>query len=214
MSANENISGIADASRPNAGRMYDYFLGGTHNFEIDRQAAQEVLRHAPHMPNFLMLIRWFLGEATRRLCKEGFNKFLDFASGLPVVDHIHQVAPEGTKVIYSDMDPVTVAYAKDIIGDNPNLRYVHCDAGKPEELLNSGVVEELFGTDRNLAIGINGVIYFMPDEEVARSLTVLYDWADEGSKLFISDILCDFVIKIYCKSLFASRTLLSLSFSN
>jgi len=167
--------------------MYDYFLGGTHNFEIDRQAAQQVLKHAPHMPNFLMLIRWFLGEATRRLCKEGFNKFLDFASGLPVVDHIHQVAPEGTKVIYSDMDPVTVAYAQDIIGDNPNLRYVHCDSGKPEELLNSGVVEELFGSDRNLAIGMNGVIYFMPDEEVARSLNVLYDWADEGSKLFLCD---------------------------
>ncbi len=187
MSVINDISGIADASKPNAGRMYDYFLGGTHNFEIDRQAAQQVLKHAPHMSNFLMLIRWFLGEATRRLCKEGFNKFLDFASGLPAVDHIHQLAPEGTSVIYSDLDPVTVAYAQDIIGDNPSLRYVHCDAGKPEELLNSGVVEELFGTDRNLAIGVNGVIYFMPDEEVAHSLTVLYDWADEGSKLFLCD---------------------------
>ena len=73
MSTRDDISGIADASRPNAGRMYDYFLGGTHNFEIDRLAAKEVLRYAPHMPNFLMLIRWFLGEATRRLCKDGFD---------------------------------------------------------------------------------------------------------------------------------------------
>jgi hypothetical protein len=134
-----------------------------------------------------MLIRWFLGEAIRRLCKEGFDKFLDFASGLPTMDHIHQVAPKGTKVIYSDIDPVTVAYAKEIIGSDPNIRYLHCDAGKPEELLDSGVLEELFGNDRKVAIGINGVLYFMPDEAVSHSLTVLYDWADEGSKLFLCD---------------------------
>jgi hypothetical protein len=188
MNGTDDLSGIADASRPNAGRIYDYFIGGNHNFEIDRKAAEQVLKYAPHMPNYLMLIRWFLGEATRRLCKEGFSKFLDFASGLPTMDHIHQVAPKETKVIYSDIDPVTVAYAQEIIGSDPNMRYLHCDAGKPEELLNSGVVEELFGNDRELAIGINGVIYFMPDEEVSHSLTVLYDWADEGSKLFLCDV--------------------------
>jgi len=166
---------------------YDYFIGGNHNFEIDRKAAEQVLKYAPHMPNYLMLVRWFLGEAIRRLCKEGFGKFLDFASGLPTMDHIHQVAPKGTKVIYSDIDPVTVAYAKEIIGSDPNIRCLHCDAGKPEELLDSGVVEELFGNDRKVAIGINGVFYFMPDEAVSHSLTVLYDWAEEGSKLFLCD---------------------------
>jgi hypothetical protein len=187
MNQRDDVSGIADASRPNAGRMYDYFLGGNHNFEIDRQACEQVLNHAPHMPNFLMLIRWFLGEATRRLCKEGFNKFLDFASGLPTMDHIHQVAPEGTKVIYSDIDTITVAYAQEILGDNPDVRFLQCDAGKPEEVLGSGIVEELFGNDRKVAIGVNGVLYFMPDDDVAHSLKVLYDWADEGSKLFLCD---------------------------
>lgn len=187
MDSDKNVPGIADASRPNAGRIYDYFLGGHHNFDIDRQAAQQVLEHAPHMPQFLMLIRWFLGEATRRLCEEGFDKFLDFASGLPTVDHIHQVAPKGTKVIYSDMDPVTVAYAQEIIGEDPNIRYMLCDAGRPEDILNSGVVEELFGNDRNVAIGMNGVIWFMRDEDVAHSLNVLYDWAGDGAKLYLCD---------------------------
>ncbi len=187
MNGTDDLSSIADASRPNAGRIYDYFLGGNHNFEIDRKTAEQVLKYAPHMPSFLRLIRWFLGEAIRRLCKEGFDKFLDFASGLPTMDHIHQVAPKGTKVIYSDIDPVTVAYAKEIIGSDPNIRYLHCDAGKPEELLDSGVVEELFGNDRKLAIGLNGVIQFMPDEAVSHSLTALYDWADHGSKLFLCD---------------------------
>jgi hypothetical protein len=187
MAEEKNIRDIADSSVPNAGRIYDYLLGGNHNFEIDRHIAEKILQVAPFMSEYFRLIRWFLGEATRRLCDEGFDKFLDFASGLPTVDHIHQIAPKGTKVIYSDNDPVTVAYANDIIGEDPNIRYVICNAEKPEELLNSGLVEDVFGSDRRVAIGFNGIAWFIQDNEVARSLKVLYDWADNGSKLFICD---------------------------
>ena len=179
-------SSIADASKPNAGRIYDFLLGGKHNFEIDRQAAQRILQSTPFLPQIFRLIRWFLGEATRRLIDKGFDKFLDFASGLPTQDHIHEVAPKGTKVIYSDKDPVTVEYAKEILKDNPNARYVHCDAGKPESLLNSAVINEMFGGDRKLAIGFNGIFWFLNDEPVIHALKTLYDWADEGSVLFLT----------------------------
>ena len=142
MSSSEPVSSIADASRPNAGRIYDFLLGGSHNFEIDRQAAQGLLQMVPEMPQWVRLIRWFLGEAVRRLLADGFTRFLDFASGLPTVDHIHQIAPKGTKVIYSDIDPVTVAYAQDIIKGNPDVACVECDAGQPEKLLQSGIVKK------------------------------------------------------------------------
>jgi hypothetical protein len=128
-----------------------------------------------------------LGEATRRLCDDGFRRFLDFASGLPTVDHIHEVAPEGTKVIYSDADTVTVAYGQQIIGDNPNIRYVQCDAGQPEKLLHSDVVTELFGEDRKVAIGFNGIAFFLADDVLARSLKTIYDWADKGARMFFID---------------------------
>jgi hypothetical protein len=188
MKGEDSIRNIADASKPNAGRMYDFFLGGDHNFEIDRQAAQQVFQILPFMPQIARLIRWFLGEAIRRMLDEGYTKFLDFASGLPTMDHIHQISPKGTKVIYSDIDPVTVAYAHDIIGEDPNVRYVHCDAGKPEELLNASVIEEMFGKDRKLAIGLNGIAWFLPDETISHSLQAIYDWADKGSKLFLCDL--------------------------
>ena len=128
MNSQERFSSIADANTPNAGRIYDYLLGGNHNFEIDRMAAERILKVAPFMPNLFKLIRWFLGEVVRRLSSEGYMIFIDFASGLPTVDHIHQITPEGTKVIYSDIDPVVVAYAKEIIKDLENVRYLHCDA--------------------------------------------------------------------------------------
>jgi len=187
MDQNDDMSGIADASHPNPGRIYDYLLGGDHNFEIDRQAAQNVLEIAPFFPKAFRLIRWFLGEATRRLSAEGYHKFLDFASGLPTVDHIHQVAPEGTKVVYSDIDPVTVAYAQQIIGDDPNIRYMQADARNPETLLESKAVSELFGDDRKLVIGFNGVGYFLSNEVLSRSLKTIYDRVETGSRLFICD---------------------------
>ena len=178
---------ISDANTPSAGRIYDYFLGGRHNFEVDRIAAKGLVKNVPEMPQLVRVIRWFLGAAIRRLANEGFTKFLDFASGLPTVDHIHQIVPKGTKVIYSDIDPITVAYAQEIIKDLANVAYVQGDAGKPESILELPIIERLFGSDRKVAIGFNGIAWFLPDERVKHALAVLHDWASPGSKLFICD---------------------------
>jgi len=181
-------SGIAAPSRPSAGRIHDYLLGGQHNFEVDRVLAAKALEKAPFLSQALQKVRGFLGQAVRQLSGESYDQFIDFASGLPVVDHIHLVARPGTRVIYSDIDPLTVAYAQEILGDNPRVRFLECDAGKPEELLESKTVQELFGTDRRAAIGFNGIAYFLSDATVKHALRVLYDWAGPGSKLFFSDV--------------------------
>ena len=187
MAEKDKFASIADSGKPNAGRIYDYLLGGNHNFEVDRQAAEQVVKIMPFFPKLFKLIRWFLGEAVRRLGEEGYTQFIDFASGLPTVDHIHQVAPAGTKVIYTDIDPVTVAYGQELIKDNPNVRYGVCPAEEPENLLNSPLVEQLFGKNRKVAIGFNGVAYFIPDDKFQRSMKVLYEWAGKGSRLFLCD---------------------------
>ncbi|MBE3064376.1 MAG: SAM-dependent methyltransferase, partial [Spirochaetes bacterium] len=64
---------IADSSKPNAGRIYDYLLGGNHNFEVDRMAAQQLLQLAPFTPQLFRTIRWFLGEAVRRIAADGYT---------------------------------------------------------------------------------------------------------------------------------------------
>jgi O-methyltransferase involved in polyketide biosynthesis len=94
-------------------------------------------------------------------------------------------------VIYSDIDPVTVEYGREILKDNNGVRFVRCDAGKPEELLNSGVVQEHFAENRKLAIGFNGIAYFLPDEKLKYALQILYNWAGKGSKLFFCDADAD-----------------------
>jgi hypothetical protein len=184
----DEISGIADASKPNAGRIYDYFLGGNHNFEIDRQAAEQLLQSVPSMPQFVRLIRWFLGEAVRRLVEEGHKYFLDFASGLPTVDHIHQAAPDDVKVVYSDIDPVTVAYAQQIVEGRPNVRFIQGDAAKPTTVLDSPAVKELFGEERCVVMGFNGIAWFLTDDQLGHAMRTVYDWSAPGSKLYICDL--------------------------
>jgi hypothetical protein len=196
MTAERKPVSVADASQPNAGRIYDYLLGGNHNFEIDRAAAQGLIQAVPSMPQWVRLIRWFLNEAVYQLVKEGFTHFVDFASGLPTVDHIHHVVPKTSVVIYSDIDPVTVSYAQDVIKDYANVAFVACDASQPEKLLALDEVKRLLGAQRKVAFGFNGIAWFLTDEEIVHTMKTLYNWAGPGSKLFLCDTNVDVVTEV------------------
>ncbi len=175
---------IIDTSRPNAGRIYDYILGGSHNFEVDRQAAEGLLRLMPFMRETLHLQRWCLQDLAVELTeKRGFDVIVDFASGLPTNDHIHRVVPKGTTVIYSDYDPVTVEYSKEILADTPNVSYFQADARRPEELLNNEAVQNTLAGRRDVALVMWGVSLFLSDEEIAHAAHYLYEWSGPKSCL-------------------------------
>lgn len=178
---------IIDSSQPNAGRVYDYFIGGNNHFKVDEEMGEKLREQVPFIPKLAKLTRWFLGEAIAKALEEGYTQFLDFASGLPIEDHIHSKAPKGTKVIYSDIDPITVKQAIKIIGENPIVKYLVCNATEPEKLLESGAVKDLFGDNHFAVIGFNGVCWFLTDEQISHTMTVLYEWADRGSLLFLCD---------------------------
>ena len=173
---------IVDSSRPNAGRIYDYLLGGHHNFEVDRQAAEQVTRAIPFAPKVARLQRWCLQDIAVELTqKRGYDVIIDFASGLPTNDHIHHVVPAGTTVIYSDYDPVVVEYAREILAGTPNVYYFLADARRPEELLNRPEVQTILGSRRRVALVYWSVAIFLLDDEVAYAARTLYEWASPGS---------------------------------
>jgi hypothetical protein len=175
---------IVDASVPNAGRMYDYLLGGHHNFEIDRQVGDQLLELLPFAPKMTRLSRWCLQEVARVLTEErGFDTIIDFASGLPTVDHIHTAVVPGTTVIYSDRDPVCVEYGLEILGDTPNVYYFQADCRWPEELLAHPEVQEVLGDNRHVAFVYWGISMYMTDDDIVHVARTLYDWSDGGSCL-------------------------------
>ena len=191
MSKEESLSGIADDTKPNMGRIYDYFLGGNHNFEVDRIFAERIRENIPVAPKNCRLVRWFLGEAARILSADGFTQFMDFASGLPVEDHIHNVTPDGAKVVYSDNDSITVAYAAEILGDTPDVLYLTCDVADPGQILDSESVASFLDRKKKTAFGLNGITYFMQDDRLRHTMKVLYDWANTGDRLFLCDASYD-----------------------
>lgn len=175
---------IADASKPNAGRIYDYVLGGSHNFEVDRQAAEHIIKLLPFIPKYARLQRWTLQNIAAELTeKRGYNVIVDFASGLPTEDHIHYNVPEGTIVIYSDYDPITVEYAHEILGDTPNVYYFEADATEPEKLLNNPQVKSLLTDDKKVAFVLWGVSAFINNDGLIHAVRYLHDWSGPDSCL-------------------------------
>jgi hypothetical protein len=169
---------IVDSSRPNAGRIYDYLLGGHHNFEVDRMGAEQLVQIIPFMPKAVRLQRWCLQDIASELTeRRGYDTIIDFASGLPTNDHIHHIVPAGTTVIYSDYDPVVVEYAREILVGIPNVYYFLADARQPEELLNRAEVQEILKGKRDVALVSWGIAAFLNDEELAHMARVFYDWA-------------------------------------
>jgi hypothetical protein len=173
---------LVDVSKPSPGRIYDYILGGSHNFKIDRDVAENLKKLLPFIPEYARLQRWSLRTITEELTrKRKFDVIIDFASGLPTNDHIHYMAPPGTLVIYSDIDPVAVLYAKQILGDTPNVYVYRSDAGHPEELFENPEVQQILKGRRRIAFVSWGVSMFLSDEALKHAAQYLYDWAAPGS---------------------------------
>ncbi len=173
---------IIDTSRPNAGRIYDYLLGGSHNFEVDRQAAEQIVKLLPFLPKAMRLQRWCLQDIAGELTeKRGYDVIIDFASGLPTNDHMHVVAKPGTTVIYSDYDPVVVEYAHQILAGTPNVYYFQADVRRPDELLHRPEVQEILKGRRDVALVAWGVSLFISNDDLARAAQALAAWAGKGS---------------------------------
>src|SRR5258706_12559083 len=97
-----------DIERPSAARMYDYYLGGSHNFAADREAAKQVIKAIPNVREIAVANRAFLRNAVLHMLDLGVRQFLDVGSGIPTMGNVHEVA-QGVDpvawVVYVDTDP-------------------------------------------------------------------------------------------------------------
>lgn len=186
MDANElaRIPGV-NPNIPSAARIYDYTLGGTHHFEADRQAAEYMFSLMPATRKWVRMLRASLQAAARKLAAEGFHHWVDFASGLPTTDHVHAVLPQA-KVLYSDINPLTIAEGQALLGGNPRVRYEKCDIRQAGEFLQRPDVQAFLDGQRKVVFGGNGITVFLSPEENRKFFQDLYDWAAPGSKLFIT----------------------------
>ena len=83
-----------DTKRANVARVYDYWLGGSHNFLADQDVARAIATVEPNIRAFARAGRDFLGRAVRFLADAGIRQFLDIGSGIPTEGNVHEVAQQ------------------------------------------------------------------------------------------------------------------------
>jgi len=180
-----------DMSRPNAARMYDFFLGGAHNFEADRQAAQAVLAVAPEVQDAARANRQFLRRAVRYALGRGIRQFLDLGSGIPTVGNVHKIAHAAdpqTRVLYVDTDPVVVGHARALLAATDTAAAIEADLRDVAGILGHEQTRRLIDFDRSVAVLLVSVLHFVPGSagDLAGVLWELMRPAAPGSLLVIS----------------------------
>jgi hypothetical protein len=184
-----------DIEKPNIARIYDYLLGGYHNFEIDRATAEGVLKVYPYMKPAAIAVRAYLRRSVHFLTERGIEQFLDIGSGLPTVGNVHELVQEANpaaRVVYVDNDPVAVTHSRAMLEDNKYAEAILGDVARPGEILNHGVVKEMLDFERPVALLLHTVLHFIMDDEEAYSAVKAYsDSLVAGSYLSVSHMSYD-----------------------
>ncbi|MEW2544326.1 SAM-dependent methyltransferase [Streptomyces sp. NPDC047002] len=179
-----------DISVPSVSRMYDYYLGGSHNFEVDREAARRAMEFMPGLPTIMKANRAFMRRAVKYALAEGIGQFLDVGSGIPTYGNVHDVAQEtapGTRVVYVDRDPVAVSHSRAVLDGVPGAAVTAGDLKAPAELLADPVVTGLLDLTRPVALLLVAVLHFIEDaDEPQKAVAALRDALAPGSLLILS----------------------------
>lgn len=169
----QNNSIPAVIEKPNAARMYDYFLGGFHNFAIDRVAAQRVQAIYPDVARVMAVNRAFLRRAVRFLLAQGIDQFLDIGAGIATVGSVHEVAHGANPdahVVYVDSDPVAVEHTRALLGDTPTVTVVEADARDIGAILTHPDVRRLLDCSRPVGVLLIALLHFIVDDDEAYGL--------------------------------------------
>jgi SAM-dependent methyltransferase len=157
-----------DVTVPNAARVYDYAIGGVHNFAVDREFWRQTEKLMPEAGLIGQANRAFLGRAVRYLAGQGIRQFLDIGSGIPTVGNVHEAAREvepEARVMYVDVDPIAVQQSRSILGDDPRVSVIRGDLRDPGAILNHPEVQRLLDFSEPVAVLTVAVLHFLPDSD-------------------------------------------------
>jgi O-methyltransferase involved in polyketide biosynthesis len=191
------VTDVVDAggSKPaTAARIYDFHLGGTHNFPADREAGMAVAKMFPLVSVIARTNRAFLQRAVRYAASQGVRQFLDLGAGIPTQGNVHEVIDgliDDPKVVYVDIDPVAVSESLDLLQGNASATAVWGDVRDPQPILDNPQVRALIDFNQPVALLLVGVLHFVPDEIAYDAVQRLVGALAPGSLLIISHAAAD-----------------------
>jgi hypothetical protein len=184
--------------RPHSARIYDYFLGGKDNYEVDRQAAAAIEAAIPSVRAVARGNREFMQRAIGHLAgKAGVRQFLDIGTGIPTEPNLHQVAQEvesAARVVYVDNDPLVLAHARALLNGAPEGRtcYVQSDLTEPQQILSDEEVRKTLDFTEPVALSLIAIAHFVAGERIYEIVDTLMASLAPGSFLVMTHLTTDF----------------------
>ncbi|QKG26947.1 SAM-dependent methyltransferase [Actinomadura verrucosospora] len=194
MSGPEQAPAGVDTTVPSVARMYDYYLMGKDNYQVDRDAAEKVIAASRESGTDIRVAardnRGFLGRAVQALAEAGVRQFIDVGAGLPTQENVHQVAlrcAPDSRVVYVDNDPMVLVHARALLAADRAATVVDGDLRDPRSVLEHPGVVSRIDFDEPVAVVFCAVLQFVPDDaEAAAIVGAFRDRCSAGSHLVVS----------------------------
>lgn len=192
MTAESSAAPVVDTTVAHSPRIWNYWLGGKDNYEIDRIVGDDFVRLYPPIVDVARSSRGFLTRAVTFLARDvGIRQFLDIGTGLPTADNTHEVAQRvapDARVVYVDNDPVVLTHARVLLqgAHEGTTTYIDADLREPEAILATAA--QTLDFDRPVALMLLNILGHIPTAEQARSIVrSLLDGLPPGSHLAVAD---------------------------
>jgi hypothetical protein len=156
-----------DPTSPSPARLYDYFLGGTNNFPVDRELAEALKAVAPDVVDGMWANRGFHGRAAVWMARQGIRQFIDIGSGLPTQNNthesVHRVTP-GARVVYVDNDPMVAAHSAPLLAGAGTTAMITADLREPDGVLGHPDLRALIDFTAPAGVLLTSVMHFVADD--------------------------------------------------
>ncbi|WP_255307919.1 SAM-dependent methyltransferase [Streptomyces marincola] len=183
---------LIDTTVPHSARIWNYWLGGRDNYEVDRVAGERYRSVFPGVVEVARASRGFLLRTVRHLAGPvGIRQFLDIGTGLPGAENVHDTAQDiapDTRVVYVDNDPLVIAHARALLAVGPPgvTDFLRADLHDPDAILRGAA--RTLDLSRPVALVLSGVLGHVGTYEEARSIVGrLLAGLPAGSHLTLND---------------------------
>ncbi|HEY8454333.1 MAG TPA: SAM-dependent methyltransferase [Actinopolymorphaceae bacterium] len=178
---------------PHSARIWNYWMGGKDNYEIDQQIGDACLQIDPDIATMAVQSRQFLIRAVRFVAGEcGIRQFLDIGTGLPTMQNTHEVAQSvapDSKVVYVDNDPLVLAHARALLVNTTNegvTTYVDCDFHEPKQIIMDA--RNVLDFTKPIAVMFMGVLgHARTYDDMRRIVSTMMEAVPSGSYLILWD---------------------------
>jgi SAM-dependent methyltransferase len=199
-----------DTTKPHPARIYDYLLGGKDNYEVDRQAGEQLIAAAPEARIGVRANRAFLRRAVRHVVGTGVRQILDIGTGLPTSPNVHETALEvapDIRVAYVDNDPIVHTHAGALLSADGTTGIALADLRDPRAILDDPDVRAVIDFDEPVALLLVAVLHFLTDADKPEEIiATLRDALAPGSHLILSHATGDFADRSGAAAVYSKAT--------